>query len=806
MSQRHPPPAPYPQHSSYLAPDVLPASSDTIVPSSPAHGITQHSQSMRRPYPINLSIDAGMVGVDGSFKRRKLSPTLYDVTGGGVQGIPTPLNAEGFFQPPKQQPSIQAFTVNAEISTPALLYSYAQSAHAAAQTHLQQSFIPPDISVDRNSGYPIARLYPAFPSTQPASDRPAALPRFTHDAEALPKALACLLLALDLLRAGLKSNELSDREKVVFALEFGLVGVKVRSTWKAGPVSAEKEREKKESGRLMDEMQDFVGQAYFVAERQTSLTVLKQHLELLNARLAFMQGKFNLGKRLIRNGLTACKNDPHHRYGLYLLYLEHIEINGPGEYLNIVTELLKEAQRSNHLQIVQLALLLKARIAFVHRRWELVPSSLAAFANALDSPFSDNSSVPTNMLPGVSQQEQTWLASMNVHYLILKALWEGRSGNDAVTKMVLKQVYGLMDLSSEKGTFSSLRASGGVFALPLPNTRPLLIQLTPPNITYMLTYLTTVVTRRDFTGSNVSCRTLVHAKVFKETENVARAEDMWDIGFSSCHGLADVLGLQKKVVSIRAEISLEQATALMYRGSFSESRSLLYATVDHLHKNDLFTPLSPHICLLFAQHAHLLGMTPTATRYYTACKALINSGSELSLIAEIGLLAVHNKLEDLMSDVKGQDEVNGLGEKCKGSTSATFSAAGHFLASMTDDNRVNSKKKLSTAYDISQKANNHILRLLIFAYTTSTHHYGGRERMHRQLETGKDIARMLGGKDREDGVGQVVLGLWFARRLKEFYRQEGAEQGVIEAKQSEKFHLKRLEEVRREAEKVVKGE
>ncbi|ODN98018.1 hypothetical protein I350_07660 [Cryptococcus amylolentus CBS 6273] len=723
MSQGYPRPIHHPQYPLYPSPVVLPASSDTIVASSPAHGITQHPDSMRRPYPIGLSSDAGLVGVDGSLKRRKISPTLYENTG-GVQGIPTPITAAEFFQPPHQQPSKQSSPLNPVISTPALLYSYAQSAHAESQTHLQQSFIPPYISADRKSGYPIARLYPPSPPMMPPAPQATPLPRYTHDSQARQKALGYLLLALDLLRAGLKSNELSDREKVVFALEFGLVGVKVWSAWQSCSITG-KERGKNESGRLMDEMQEFVGQA-------------------------------------------------------------------------------NEAERNKHQEIVQLASLLKARIAFVHRRWELVPSTLVALAGALNSPFSDHTSVPADLLPGASELEQSWLASMHVHYLTLKALWEGRRGDDAVTKAVLKQVYALMDMSSDKGTFNALRASGGVFMLPLPNSQPLLMQLTPPNITYMLTYLTTVVTRREFTGSIASCRTLVHAKVFKETEHVARAEDMWDIGFSGCHGLADVVALQRKVASIRAEVSLEQATALMYRGSFKESLSLLYETVDYLQKNDIFAPLSPQLCLLFAQHAHLLGLTETATRYYTACKALINTGSELSLIAEIGILGARSKLEGLMKDLKVQDEVNGLAEKCKGSTSATFSAAGQFLASMTDDNRVNSKKKLSTAYEISQKANNHILRLLIFAYTTSTHHYGGRQRMQRQLETGKDIAKMLGGKDRPDGVGQVVLGWWFARRLKEFYRQEGAAEAAAEAKQSEKVHLERLQEVRREAEKMFK--
>lgn len=61
------------------------------------------------------------------------------------------------------------------------------------------------------------------------------------------------------------------------------------------------------------------------------------------------------------------------------------------------------------------------------------------------------------------------------------------------------------------------------------------------------------------------------------------------------------------------------------------------------------------------------------------------------MIAEIGLLAVQNKLEGLDQSVERQDEVNALAEKCKGSSSAMFSAAGYFLASLTDDNRVNSK-------------------------------------------------------------------------------------------------------------------
>lgn len=78
--------------------------------------------------------------------------------------------------------------------------------------------------------------------------------------------------------------------------------------------------------------------------------------------------------------------------------------------------------------------------------------------------------------------------------------------------------------------------------LHIPNSRPLRVQTTPPNILYMLTYLTTVVARRDFTGSNATCKSIVHPRVMRETENIARTEDMWDSG---CE-LSNVLKMSPK--------------------------------------------------------------------------------------------------------------------------------------------------------------------------------------------------------------------------------------------------------------------
>lgn len=65
-----------------------------------------------------------------------------------------------------------------------------------------------------------------------------------------------------------------------------------------------------------------------------------------------------------------------------------------------------------------------------------------------------------------------------------------------------------------------------------------------------------------------------------------------------------------------------------------------------------------------------------------------------------------------------------------------------------------------------QRANNNVFRCLIFAFTTSVHLYGAADKMLRQLETGRELAKLMGGKDRPDGVGQLALGLWFTEKLK----------------------------------------
>ncbi|WWC87569.1 uncharacterized protein L201_002459 [Kwoniella dendrophila CBS 6074] len=685
------------------------------------------------PYPVSHH------GSSNDLKRRKLSPDSHQVSSSST-------------------PTSSSTSSPSTVSTPALLYHFAVSAHHASHRHLQQAFVHPSISTDPGQGMLLAPLY-SLSQSQP----------FVHDSEAAAKALGLQLMALDFLRAGLAYPNLSEKERVAFGLEFGIIGLKVYMSCKEDVKGKGKKTDKNrnvDTARLIGDMQEIVGQSYFISQKQTSFLQMRLQLELLNIRLAFLQSKGNLGKRMVQHALANNRDQASHRYALYLLHLEFLEMSGSMDFIIVANELKNEAQAKNHLHMIQLAALTTTRFVFISRRWELVAQSLADLSSTIG--LSDDLTQP---IPPIGDGlDRTWRASALIHCLSFRALWEGRVGNDGNAKVWLRHIYTLMDATSEAGVFIQIRANGGVILLDIPGYTPLQVQVTPPNILYMLTYLTTVVSRRDFTGSNATCKNILHSNALRQFEHVVRADDMWDTGFSEIHGSIQSQAQQKEILAIIGEMMIERVTALLFRSDLEGGY----------------------------QHATLVGIDPLAERYYNACLSLINEESEFGLIAKIGLMGSKRELNQLLEDPIRREKVIDLAERCKGSTSAMFIGAGHLLASLTDENVVNSKKQLSTAYEISVKSNNNILRLLIFAFTTSTHHYGGRDRMYRQLETGKELAKLMGGRDRQDGVGQVVLGIWFAYRLKEYFRQEGDQVRAAQARETIKLHMNRLDEIKKQ--------
>ena len=153
-------------------------------------------------------------------------------------------------------------------------------------------------------------------------------------------------------------------------------------------------------------------------------------------------------------------------------------------------------------------------------------------------------------------------------------------------------------------------------------------------------------------------------------------------------------------------------------------------------------------------------------------------------------------------------------ERCRPSSYACLSAAAHLVASFIDPNRVAAKwvtlhdsthrrRKINHAYEISVKAGYNIIRLLVFTLTTSIHMFGNEDTRVRQLVSGVDSAKLMGGKGTHDEVGQLITGLWFAEKLKggcgvglslmaEHYRRENNSPAHAAIKLVQQRHLKRL--------------
>lgn len=150
-------------------------------------------------------------------------------------------------------PSKMMYPAACTIPSLPLLYHLALSAHHAASRHLQQLFIPSSVTscADHTACPPI------LSDLGGSKDRPHP---FVHDPWAGHKAMDLLLLAFDLLRMALASHDLTEKEKVAFALEFGKVGMKALATTKHTPSSTGKQQDHYHVvvGRLQEEVQETI--------------------------------------------------------------------------------------------------------------------------------------------------------------------------------------------------------------------------------------------------------------------------------------------------------------------------------------------------------------------------------------------------------------------------------------------------------------------------------------------------------------------------------------------------------------------
>lgn len=75
------------------------------------------------------------------------------------------------------------------------------------------------------------------------------------------------------------------------------------------------------------------------------------------------------------------------------------------------------------------------------------------------------------------------------------------------------------------------------------------------------------------------------------------------------------------------------------------------------------------------------------------------------------------------------------------------------------------RTKLRQAFQVSHQNADKLLYVSLYAFLASVDVSGEFERVEKQLETGKELAKSMGGMDRPDGVGHGSLGVWFSRKL-----------------------------------------
>jgi hypothetical protein len=71
--------------------------------------------------------------------------------------------------------------------------------------------------------------------------------------------------------------------------------------------------------------------------------------------------------------------------------------------------------------------------------------------------------VPDSLSAITLAETGTWVTHLRLHHILYQALWLGRSGDDAATRVCLKQTYELMDLYISDDAVKQLKHTGGRF-------------------------------------------------------------------------------------------------------------------------------------------------------------------------------------------------------------------------------------------------------------------------------------------------------------------------------------------------------
>ncbi|KLO07025.1 hypothetical protein SCHPADRAFT_837227 [Schizopora paradoxa] len=539
------------------------------------------------------------------------------------------------------------------------------------------------------------------------------------------------------------------------------------------------------AGRLVDEVENAIGKGLLMAQRLSTLSVYKQSLLLLQARLAHWQQNVKFSRSLVKrlsSSFTFPNPDqvfdvpstpPWLIYSTYLTSISHCISQVPPDYnlaLSTLDDILNAADRLGDLSIKLLTHILKLRICFDAVLWDDVGPSLTYAEGALGLSYDEIDS-GTKEKTFVSF-EDPFEASMAVHFLIMAVVYFTHVGDATSASKRLMHLHALLDSDVLK-LFPT-----GTIQINLKSGPPLIIKCTHPRVLIQLAYLVSSVSKRDAVGRRP------RRKVFAaEGINLLEKEIQKEIPLDPWADLYDPSDVGERMVKMHADLFSELVAVCIMRSELDDAEKHLDALVAHTRSYGIFEAYAARISLHYAHFAHAVGDSDYAEKCYSVAAHLSEAGTFVNISARAGNVSL--QIGNGVSLYEVEEELCDVVQSCKG-MGGTLEAVGHVLQACISNEILTSKSYLKSALDLASASQDNHLRGLVLALISNLYLRTAETHARAMLDTCGQIAAGLGApaqksetkqktKVPEGPVGNAYLGLWVGEQFLDIYRREGNE-------------------------------
>ncbi|GHJ85473.1 hypothetical protein NliqN6_1875 [Naganishia liquefaciens] len=539
-----------------------------------------------------------------------------------------------------------------------------------------------------------------------------------------------------------------------------------------------KNARKQEGSRLLKETEDILSSASELGTKSLSKDPegrsLLLELVMMKAQLTSIQGYHKQALKLLKNTRHDIQKDTTQTHMLYriLLLQTQLEMQAGGDVMAASTTLsdlanLASARHDTH--VVLLSKVARLRIIMVNSYFDLVAASLQDIDRILTSryPPVEGQSFE-NVLDRLCRQDLSANTDAELavimEYSSLRVIWSNRIGDKVNSKASIKMVHHLYD--SPRSTKEDSAFSSGIFQLPTA-AKPITARYLPRNVATPLTFLITCLAFPDLTSSSPKRVKLVQSAL-KSFDTFESHEGPYHGDFVKWSGLNDALMMRTELMEIKAECLFDLLTFCIFRAKFEHAQRVTSVLTRHLQIEGLFRTFAPRECLLLGQRAHMLGHHEVALKHYEACRFIAKPGSEMDLMARIGIHCI--QLAQAATTDQAASENKQLMQECFNTMAYTFTTAARVIQGTIVDTILASKQTLQSASDAARIFNDSHTQPIILCIA-ATHFAETRpEQSKKMLRSAWELIRAShgkenDGKDRLDVFGSTGLGLWALSKL-----------------------------------------